>query len=180
MSTLSQVTVLRADEDLVRVAITGAQTAEALKAARSIAAKAAHTIVGKPQNATRTADGWTVDYAPIRRRAAVPAPEVAEELAVGQSAALADMTRDELLALLAALTAPKAPAPKAPKADRPVPDFIAKARAITCRTCRDHGVVRGVGQRAGQPYRTADGAKAATAAGRSAKCPSHKRAAKAA
>lgn len=68
-------------------------------------------------------------------------------------------------------------APKAPA--RELPAFLRKA-PVTCTTCRDHGVVRKAGKHAGGAYKTADGAAAATANGNSVKCPTHKRARKAA
>jgi hypothetical protein len=167
----------------------------AVKAARKVAAQALHTIVGAPL--TVTPDGKGAAYLVIpairSRRAATPAAPVVDapsalDNAVGAAAFRAAVESpdvatlraelDRITALLDALTGGQA-AP-APAPAREVPEFIKRAQAITCRTCRDHGVVRGVGQKAGQPYRTADGAAAATAAGRSVKCPSHKRAGKAA
>lgn len=82
---------------------------------------------------------------------------------------------------------PKAAPAKAAKAAkaaqaapaRELPAFLRKA-PVTCPTCRDHGVVRKAGKHAGGAYKTADGAAAATANGNSVKCPTHKRARKAA
>lgn len=43
--------------------------------------------------------------------------------------------------------------------------------AERCATCRGLGLVRGVGKRAGGPYRTLAGAQAAQGAGRAVDCP---------
>jgi hypothetical protein len=160
----------------------------AVKAARKVAAQALHTIVGAPLTVTPDGQGAAYLVIPaIRARKAgtpAPAPVTPDQVTPGDAvdgliANLKALTPDAIARVVAALTpdqATPAPAPVAPA--REVPDFIKRAQAITCRTCRDHGVVRGVGQKAGQPYRTADGAAAATAAGRSVKCPTHKRASK--
>jgi hypothetical protein len=150
----------------------------ALKIAAKIAAGALHTIVGKPLTVTPDGQGAAyVVYPAIRTRRASAEPVAPEPVAapepVDPVAALTAQVA-ALQAQLAALTGGAAPA-AAPAAPREVPAFIARARAVTCRTCRDHGVVRGVGANAGKPYRTADGAKAAKAAGRTVKCPSHTR-----
>lgn len=160
----------------------------ALKVAAKVAARALHTIVGKPLTVTPDGNGAAyVTYPAIRTRrvaapAAAPAPAPAPSAHERLLALLDDDGRElltEVLADRAGLPRKAAPA-AAPAPARELPDFIKRAQAVTCHTCRDHGHVRGVGARAGQPYRTADGAKAAKAAGRAVKCPSHKRASKSA
>jgi hypothetical protein len=157
----------------------------AVKAARKVAAQALHTIVGAPLTVTPDGQGAAYLVIPaIRARKAgtpAPAPVTPDQVTPGDAvdgliANLKALTPDAIARVVAALTGGQAAPAPAPARD--VPEFIKRAQAITCRTCRDHGVVRGVGSKAGQPYRTADGAAAATAAGRSVKCPSHKRASK--
>jgi hypothetical protein len=195
--------------DTARVWVDSAEPDRAaIAAARKIACGALHTIVGKPLTVESAGDGASyVTFPAIRSRRTTtpevitdpapapvkagkgkgkPAPTALDD-AVGAAAFRAAVESpdvetlkrelDRITALLAAVTG-TAPAPV--KAPRAVPEFIARAQSVTCRTCRDLKVVRGVGAKAGQPYRTQAGADAATAAGRSVKCPSHKRASKSA
>jgi len=177
--------VVRVREDLVTLALPGHDaTREALRDARKLAAKEAHTLVGgaqNPRNATHDGRRVTlVDYAPVQRRqASAPAPAQT----VPAPDALASMSKRELRDLVAQLLAARATAPApASKPAREIPPVIAariaKSHAITCKTCRDLGVVRGVGADAGKPYRTQNGADAAKVAGRAVPCPDHKRARK--
>lgn len=163
--------VVSAREDLVTLAIPGKDASrEALREARKIAAKAAHTLVGGAQNVRNAKhDGRMVtlaDYAPVRKRQA------------GAETAPAGDPRDALIAELEAKLAELRGAPAQTTPAREVPPVIAKriaaSHALTCKTCRDLRVVRGVGSDAGKHYRTLAGAQAATAAGRSAKCPACK------
>jgi hypothetical protein len=149
------------------------------KAARKVACGEAHTAtIGKLVSVRDGAGKVTYTWGPVTLRTGAAKPPVTPEVATPEVATpdLAGMSKRELRALVETLLAGQA----APKPAREVPEFIARSRAATCRTCRDLGVVRGVGQDAGKPYRTQKGADAAKAAGRAVKCPSHKRAAKAA
>lgn len=56
-----------------------------------------------------------------------------------------------------------------PKAQRELPEWLVKDEP-NCTKCRDFGVVRGIGPKAGEPYKTLGGAEAATAAGHSVAC----------
>lgn len=177
--------------DAARVYVAGTATPgkPELAEARKIAMRALHTLVGKPLFVEPGDGGAYVTYPALRSRkvapaTAAPAPSAPAVAApapapVSRKAALkaAGLTAAQVSAVLAILGGggldPVAPAPA-----REVPDFIARARAVTCKCCRDLGVVRGIGSKAGQPYRTQAGADAATQAGRSVKCPDHKRAGK--
>jgi hypothetical protein len=170
---------------VVRTTVPDSPESRAL--ARKLACGEAHTAtIGKLTRVDETGTGVTYTWGPVtprgtRKPAPAPVRETASGPASGQVADLianlAQLTPDVRAAIVAALTGDSpAPAP----APRELPEFIKRAQAVTCRTCRDHGVVRGVGANAGKPYRTADGAAAAKAAGRAVKCPSHKRASKSA
>jgi hypothetical protein len=140
---------------------------------RKAAAGAAHTLVGAAQNVSNRGSHWTADYAPLSRKSAA-APEVAPAPEVSGEDRTAWLERE--LARVTALLADSrvGDVKVADAVAREVPPVIAAkiaaSRAIVCKSCRDLGVVRGVGKNAGQPYRTADGAAAATAAGRAVKC----------
>jgi hypothetical protein len=143
------------------------------KAARKVACGEAHTAtIGKLVSVRDGAGKVTYTWGPVTTRSGAAKP-AAPEVPAGPD--LASMSKRELRELVETLLAAQVVKPA-----REVPDFIARARTATCKTCRDFGVVRGVGQDAGNPYRTQNGADAAKAAGRAVKCPSHKRAAKAA
>jgi hypothetical protein len=141
---------------------------------RKAAAGAAHTLVGAAQNVSNRGSHWTADYAPLSRKSKAAAPEVAQAPEVTGDDRLAYLERE--LARVTALLADSrvGDVKVADAVAREVPPVIAAkiaaSRAIVCKSCRDLGVVRGVGKNAGQPYRTADGAAAATAAGRAVKC----------
>lgn len=165
-----------APEGVIRVYVPGADDSEGRKIARTAAAGVAHGLVGGVLRSVKANRGYVRDYAPVTRRAAAPAapaPTTGDDRLAFLERELARVT-----ALLADQGTP------APAAKREVPPVIAAriaaSHAITCKTCRDLGVVRGVGKNAGQPYRTADGAAAAKAAGRAVKCPSHTKARKSA
>lgn len=173
-----QVTSVR--EDLITVAVPGRTPGrDVMREARKLAAGAAHTLVGGAQNVRPgKLDGRVItlaDFAPVRRRQAGQAPAASVDDLRAREVA-------ELRARLAELTGE--PAPKAPRRPREVPPKIAAriaaSHALACKTCRDLGVVRGVGANAGKAYRTRNGADAAKAAGRAVPCPDHKRASKSA
>jgi hypothetical protein len=161
----------------VVVTLTGGDSPAARKDARKAACAEAHTAtIGKLLRVDDTPTGTRYTWGPVTPRGTrKPAP--AKPAPAASVSDLVALEIAELRARLAELTG-ETPAP-AP-APRELPEFIKRAQAVTCRTCRDHGVVRGVGANAGKPYRTADGAAAAKAAGRAVKCPSHKRASKSA
>lgn len=144
------------------------------KAARKVACGEAHTAtIGKLIKVAEGAGKVTYTWGPVvtRAGAAKAAPKAAPAPESGDVSRLVRKIA-KLQAELDALVGATVPA------TREVPEFIARARAATCHTCKDLGVVRGVGADAGKPYRTAKGAEAAKAAGRAVKCPSHKRAPK--
>lgn len=153
--------------DFAPVAVTRADDGKVLPAVRPDVRAA----VGKAQARVTTA-APKVRKAPPREALVNPAELLALALA-GDPA-----SREALTRLLAA---PAAPAPKAPRVIPAKVQARMDARAAgkaTCATCMGHGVVRKAGPRAGQAYRTADGAAAATANGNSAPCPTrHKRSA---
>lgn len=179
--------VTDAPEGIIRLRIVGdtwAIDSDVRKLAKGVAAKLAHSLVGAPMNVRTVMRGdapvTLVDYAPIARGTRKPAETAAP--ATGGDDRLAYLER-ELARVTALLTAKggkrakvatPAPVAKVAKLNTFVADVIAPraaARAAaSCQTCRDFGVVRGVGERKGQAYRTQAGADAATAAGRSAKC----------
>lgn len=166
----------------VTVVATGEDTPELRAAMRKAACGEAHTAtIGKLLTVDDAGGKLTLTWGPVTARggALVKASPVTDDAPAAPSLTadqVATMGKRELREALLALLAAPAPAPV--KAPREVPDFIARARKATCHTCRDLKVVRGVGADAGKPYRTQKGADAATAAGRSVKCPSHKRASK--
>lgn len=176
----------------IRIYVAGADTTETRKAARSLACKIHGGIsVGFTPKAERANRGHVWTFTPVT--SVKPAPKAAPKAAPRAPKAAPVATDDvkalkaQLLQLTAQLTALTGTstsivqdAPKAPKAPRVVPPAV-QARidaraAVVCTTCADHGHVRKAGPRAGQAYRTADGAKAATANGNSVPCPTHKRA----
>lgn len=177
-----------APSGVIRVHVTGPAD-KAGRAAARLAAQRHHGFgpIGKTP-AGRPADGGHIyDFAPVVRSTtapraaatkaapvvkAAPAPDALAAVLASLDPAVAQVIR---AALGPAATVGALPAvPREPRADEP--EFIRRARAVTCRTCRDLGVVRGVGASAGKPYRTANGAEAAKAAGRAVPCPDHKRA----
>jgi hypothetical protein len=171
----------------VTVVATGEDTPELRAAMRKAACGEAHTAtIGKLLKVAPTGEGGpgatlALTWGPVTARggALVQATPVTDDAPVVDAAdadEVAKLTRK--LAKITARLAELGAAPAPVKAAREVPEFIARARKVTCHTCRDLKVVRGVGADAGKPYRTQKGADAATAAGRSVKCPSHKRAAR--
>lgn len=181
-ATITRVDTL-ADLGIFRVSFDAKpERSDLTQAGRKAAAGAAHTLVGSAQNVVKRGKReWSADYSPLAKRpaTAVAAP-VAPEV-TGDDDRLAYLERE--LARVTALLADTRPTTHAEDLDpdvalvaraRVIPPVIAAkiaaSRAITCKACRDLGVVRGVGANAGKPYRTANGAEAATAAGRSRKC----------
>jgi hypothetical protein len=185
-----------ADLGIVRVTFDSKPVRSDLtQAGRKLAAGVAHTLVGSAQNVRKSGKVWTADYSPLRKVAAKPVghdlgwlPESRisdDQLAArqaevtGEDDRLAYLERElarvtDLLAAVTGTTANSRPIPPAPTA-RVVPDKIAAkiaaSAALACKVCRDYGVVRLTPRENGRVnFRSADGARAATAAGRSRKC----------
>lgn len=198
--------VVTRDGSNVLVAMPGQDTPATRKDARTLCQREVGTVaIGALQDTTQVAGGHVYVFTPNLARMAKPVAEVnvanvmaeveAESdarlaaYAVEDTSARLDRLEGAILALteaVAALAGAKAPkasaAPKAPKAPSSfVAEVIApraaKRAVVTCATCQDHGVVRGSGPRAGQPFRTANGAAMAPTA---VPCPTHKRARKSA
>jgi len=183
-TTTRQATRVDSPEGTIRVYVPGQDDTPARSAARSLACKIHGGVtVGRTPAGVKANRGHVYTFSPVAvvrpaRPTAKPAKPAKPAKADDR---LAYLTRE-----LARVTAELAkvqgkPAPVA-KPAREVPPAIAAriaaSHAITCKTCRDLKVVRGVGSRAGQPYRTADGAAAAKQAGRAVPCPTHVKARK--
>lgn len=181
MSTTITRTATRVDspEGTIRVYVPGADDAPSRSAARSLACKIHGGItVGRTPVGVAGKRGHVYTFTPVT----VVRPAKAAPTAKAPKADPRDAMIAELTAKLAELTGTPVQAAKAAKAPRVIPPQVQAridaSHRITCKTCRDLKVVRGVGSRAGQPYRTADGAAAAKAAGRAVPCPTHVKARK--
>lgn len=173
--------------DVVRVVL-AENTPDARRVGRSLAQKAAGTPIVGP-NAVTTEDGVIVmTFRPTytARKVTRNVPTVAE-LSNGSAISEADEARAEygpklakLLAKFGTLThedrstflvligaASKPPVADAVKAVKVNPF---KRGPVTCETCQDLGYVRAMGDNAGKPYKTANGAAAALAGGRAKLC----------
>ncbi len=136
--------------------------------ARKVAMRAAGTVtIGALQSVTpRKGTSVELTWTPNLNRVSPPVREVAVPAA--PKAPKVDPRDAKIAELERMLAELRGEAPKAPKA---APEFLRKDDAgITCKTCRDFGVVRKAGEHAGQAYKTAKGAEAATANGNSVPC----------
>lgn len=157
------------------------------RTARTLAMREAHGVVGAAVM-SRSGRSFVFDFAPVVKRQAptedvritVTKPAVdpvirarvgkrQTAITTGEDDRLAFLERElaRVTALLAA-TAGEAPVKPAKAAKPAKPAYVptpeqARRKSAKCPTCQDLGVVRGSGSRAGQAYRTAAGAAAATA-----------------
>lgn len=180
--------IVTGPQGTIRVYVPGADDAEGRKAARAAACKAHGGVtIGATPKAHKSARGVTYTFTPVTVVKPAPRPAVKPsvraavgkrqtELATGDPVAALKSQIDMLAAQLAALTGDPVTV-KRERKPREVPPVVkaridARAAAVAaCATCHGHGVVRARGANAGKAYRTADGAKAATANGNSSKCP---------
>lgn len=180
--------VADAPSGIIRIYVPGADDQDGRKLARNLACKVHGGVgVGKTPAASKASRGHIYDFAPVQVTRGADGkvlPSVATKARKAtQAPSVSDVTMAARIAELESLLAQlKATTPvKAPKAPREIPPAVKarmdKAAAVTCKTCKDLGVVRKAGPKAGRPYVTAKGAAEATAKGNSVPCHSHKRAA---
>jgi len=138
-----------ADLGIVRVSFDAKPVRSDLtQAGRTLAAGEAHTLVGSAQNVRKSGKGtWSADYAPLRKVSPKPATPTAAPEVTGEDDRLAFLERE--LARVTALLAAQASGPVAPVAQAPVSESTAKVQAkiaashaLTCKVCRDLGVIR--------------------------------------
>lgn len=175
--------VADAPSGIIRIYVPGADDQDGRKLARNLACKVHGGVgVGKTPAASKASRGHIYDFAPVQ----VTRGADGKVLPASGQARVQD-PRDAKIAELERMLAelrddmPRVIPPKAPKAKREIPPAVKarmdKAAAVTCKTCKDFGVVRKAGPKAGRPYVTLKGAQEATVKGNSVPCHSHKRAA---
>jgi len=137
-----------ADLGIVRVSFDAKPVRSDLtQAGRTLAAGEAHTLVGSAQNVRKSGKGtWSADYAPLRKVSPKPATPTAAPEVTGEDDRLAFLERElaRVTALLAAQATAPAAAPVAPVSESTAKGQakIAASHALTCKVCRDLGVIR--------------------------------------